>query len=131
MSGRRAMTPARKRRIHEREGGLCWHCKELAPMFGPDVRYDHFNVLWITGDDTDEAIKPAHTTCDAPKTAADLKTIGKIKRLIKNADPATRKQPRMKSRANPWPPKGEGKPIQARGFDKSKSRRLDGTAVTR
>lgn len=95
---RRAMTKARKRRIHERENGLCYHCLQPVPMFGPDVRYDHVIGVWITQRDLDEDVKPAHTTCDAPKTAADQGVIAKVKRLQIKNDPERRRPPRMRSR---------------------------------
>lgn len=113
MTVRRAMTPARKRRIWMREGSLCWHpnCRQPVPMTGPDVRYDHLGVLWITGDDSDEAIKPAHTSCDAPKTAADQGKVAKIKRLIRGNDPEARAARQAKKR-----------PIPNRGFQKPKTK---------
>lgn len=95
---RRAMTRARKRRIHEREGGLCYHCRLPVDMFGPGVRYDHRIGVWLTQRDEDADVFPAHTACDAPKTAADQGIIAKVKRIIRKADPATRKPSRMRSR---------------------------------
>lgn len=113
---RRTMTPARKRRIHEREGGLCYHCRLPVPQSGPDVRYDHIRPLWITGDDSDEAIKPAHTTCDKPKTAIDQAVIAKIKRILRKGDPEARKPSRMKSRG--FQKGGPKQRISSRPFQK-------------
>lgn len=118
---RRAMTPARKRRIWERDIGLCWLCGEPCDIEGPDVRYDHRNPLWITRDDSDEGISPAHTACDKPKTAIDQKIIAKVKRIIRKGDPETRKPPRMVSR-----PFGK-----SRGFDKGLRKRMNGTVERR
>lgn len=99
MSGlRKSMHLARKRRIHERDNGLCWLCRLPVEMTGPGVRYDHRNPLWITQDDSDEGISPAHTACDAPKTKIDQTIIAKVKRIIRKADPEARKPSRMKSR---------------------------------
>lgn len=111
MTARRAMTPARRRRIHEREGGLCWHCRLPVPMNGPGVRYDHIIELWISQDDSDGGIFPAHTACDAPKTAAGQRTIAKIKRLIRGNDPEARAARQAKKR-----------PIPNRGFDKPRTK---------
>lgn len=79
---RRSMTQARKRRIHERENGLCYHCGEPVPMTGPDVRYDHVIGVWLTERDEDGDVKPAHTWCDKPKTSNDQTVIAKVKRII-------------------------------------------------
>lgn len=83
---RRAMTSARKRRIHQRENGVCYHCGEPVEMFGPGVRYDHRVGVWIAQADEDADVFPAHTACDKPKTAADQAVIAHIKRLIRKAD---------------------------------------------
>lgn len=84
MTKRASMHAARKRRIHDREGGVCWICKQPVPMAGPEVRYDHRGVLWITGDDADAAIYPIHRKgCDETKTPKDLKRVAKTKRQIK------------------------------------------------
>lgn len=115
---RRQMTPARKRRIWERDEGKCWRCGEPVPMDGPEVRYDHRIPHWIAGDDSDDAISPSHTaTCDKTKTAQDQKDIAKIKRLIRKADPETRKPPQMRSRGFQ---KGVKRPIPSRPFPKKK-----------
>ena len=118
---RKAMTEARKRRIWTRDLGVCWLCALPVDMLGPDVRYDHRNPLWITRDDSDEGISPAHTACDAPKTAIDQAVIAKIKRIIRKGDPETRKPAKMRSR-----PFGK-----SRGFDKSLRKRMNGTVERR
>lgn len=77
---RRSMTPARKRRIHERENGLCGRCKEPVPMFGPEVEYDHYSQIAISCDDTDENVFPLHVDCHKAKTASDAKARAKVER---------------------------------------------------
>jgi hypothetical protein len=113
---RKAMTEARKRRIWTRDLGHCWLCAQPVDMLGPDVRYDHRNPLWITRDDSDEGISPAHLTCDAPKTKADQTLIAKIKRIIRKGDPTTRKPARMKSRG--FQKDGPKARLQSRPFPK-------------
>lgn len=100
MSNRRSMGSARKKRIWLREGGVCWICRLPVEESGPGVRYDHLGVLWITNDDSDEAIFPIHTACDKVKTyGSDLPTVAKIKRLIKANDPdRVKKESRLKGR---------------------------------
>lgn len=85
---RRAMTPARKRRIWEREGGICWMCTSPVDQSGPGVVYDHRGVKEIDGSDADEGIFPIHADpCNKIKTAADLTRIGKTRRQAKMGDP--------------------------------------------
>jgi len=96
MTVRRAMTPARMERIWSARGGLCGNCGEPVPMRGADVVYDHRFVLWITGDDSDDAIWPLHKACDQVKTPKDLKVIGHIRRIIKKSNPETRPKPKMR-----------------------------------
>lgn len=116
---RRGMHEARKRRIWERDGGLCWRCHEPVPMDGPEVTYDHRIGLWITLSDADESISPSHTfTCDKVKTAADQTTIAKIKRIIRKADPETRKPSQMRSRG--FAKGGPKQRIQSRPFAKKR-----------
>lgn len=101
MDERRAMTPARKRRIWEREHGICWLCTKPVPMEGPEVIYDHRNVLRISGSDDDGDIFPIHTEpCNRLKTAADKARIAKTNRQSKLT------RPREKSR----------RPLRSRGF---------------
>lgn len=81
LEARRAMTPARKRRIWTAWHGRCWFCRQPVPMEGPEVIYDHVTPLWLKGSDADEEIGPLHAEpCNRLKTAADLKRIAKTKR---------------------------------------------------
>jgi len=77
---RRSMTPARKQRIWDREGGLCKRCGEPVPMTGAEVEYDHYSQIAISQDDTDENVFPLHVDCHKAKTAADAKIRGKVER---------------------------------------------------
>jgi 5-methylcytosine-specific restriction protein A len=81
IDARRAMTPARKRRIWEARGRKCWFCSRPVDQEGPGVIYDHVGTLWITGSDADDGIAPIHAEpCNRIKTAADLTRIAKTKR---------------------------------------------------
>ena len=118
---RRAMTPARKKRIHEAWGGKCWFCRMPVPESGPEVVYDHVQTLYLTGSDADEAIGPIHAlTCNKIKTAADLTRIAKTKRQAKkfgvDHDPDAEKPPSR---------------LRSRGFDRALRKRFDGTVVPR
>lgn len=79
--GRRAMTEARKRRIHTKRKGKCWMCGQPVELDGPGVRYDHKIPLELGGADDDANIWPLHREpCDQIKTAADRKRIDKMRR---------------------------------------------------
>lgn len=107
------MTKARKRRIHEREGGVCWICNQPVAMEGPEVRYDHRDTLWITQSDDDATIFPIHRAgCDETKTPKDQSRIAKTKRQITMRVGAERKPT-----ANPIRSRGfsdQHRPLQSR-----------------
>lgn len=79
---RRAMTPARMKRIWEREGGVCWFCTKPVPMRGQGVvTYDHRIPFEIIQHDEDWNIYPIHRDpCDRIKTKADQARIAKVRR---------------------------------------------------
>ena len=120
MSERRAMTPARMRRIWEREAGICWFCTKPVPMRGGDlVRYDHRIPVEISQDDSDDGIYPIHREpCDRLKTAADQAKIAKVRRMSGLKGQAAR---RAKN----------GSQLKSRGFDKSQTRGFDGKVRAR
>lgn len=111
---RRAMTSARKARIHASRNGVCWLCGKPVPVSGPDVRFDHKLPLELGGSDDDANIWPIHREpCDRLKTQADAKRIAKMRRQ------ARMQEPKAPSR------------LRSRGFNKSITRRFDGTVVPR
>lgn len=79
---RRPMTPARMKRIWEREGGLCGECREPVPQRGGDlVRYDHRIPFEVCLHDEDWNIFPIHRDpCDLAKTARDQADIARARR---------------------------------------------------
>lgn len=104
------MTPARMKRIWEREKGICWLCTKPVPMRGGDlVRYDHRIPFEICQHDRDENIFPIHRhPCDALKFAADQEAIARARRRRKNHE------------GTATPTKN---PIQSRGFQKGGPKR--------
>lgn len=113
---RRAMTPARKARIHAAWGGRCWFCRMPVPVEGPEVVYDHVTQLWMKGSDADEDIGPIHAApCNKIKTAADAKARAKVKRIHKRQASETRSK----------------RPIRNRGFDTTKTKGFDGVVRDR
>jgi hypothetical protein len=108
---RKAMTPARKRRIHAQHKGLCTYCGQETEVSGPTVVYDHEIPLELGGSDDDGNIGPIHASpCNKIKTAADAKQIAKMRRQSKMDEP--REPSRIQSR-NEWP---KGQKIQSRPF---------------
>ena len=103
IDGRRKMTPARKKRIHEANGGRCVDCGAEVPVSGPNVIYDHDLILDIQGSDADEDIKPRCFSCNAKKTSADLTRIAKTRRQSRLSLDVPRAEPKMKSGKRIWP----------------------------
>lgn len=107
---RRPMTPARMRRIWEREGGVCWICTKPVAMRGAaNVTYDHRIPFEICQHDDDQNIFPIHREpCDRLKTAADQTRIAKTKAMAGETGQVARREkngPKMKSRPFPKGPK--------------------------
>ena len=95
---RKAMTPARKRRLHMAAGGICIWCREPVPVEGPGVIYDHDLALDLGGTNDDENIGPLHTKpCNAIKTANDAVLIAKNRRRRAREDGTRRQRQQIKS----------------------------------
>lgn len=84
---RGAMTPARKRRLHEAAGGKCRDCGISLPVMGPKVIYDHLipRELWEMADQ-DSNISPICRPCDKRKYPKDAADIAKARRLRTKAE---------------------------------------------
>lgn len=107
---RRAMTLARKERIHAAHLGRCEECQKPLPVSGPEVAYDHVVALALGGPDTDDNLQLLCTVpCHARKTAADLTAIAKAKRLAGETGQDRR-----------------GRGINSRGFDTTLTRGFNG-----
>ena len=113
---RRYLTKAQKVARWTALGSRCTMCGMPCEPYGPTVIWDHPKGVWF-GEETDpNTMEPHHKTpeCAGAKTAADATRRAKTKRLIKKLA-EERKPSRLKSR----------------GFDKSRSRKMDGTVVVR
>ena len=117
---RKPMTPARMKRIWERESGVCWFCTKPVPQRGGDlVRYDHRIPVEISQDDSDDGIYPIHREpCDRLKTAADQAKIAKVRRMSGLKGQAAR---RAKN----------GSRLKSGGFQKDLTKGFDGKVRTR
>lgn len=110
------MHEARKRRIWQREGGVCWVCGQPVEMLGPTVRYDHRGTLWITQSDADAGIFPIHRAkCDEAKTPQDQRRIAKTKRQMKMSLDVEKPPAKLRG-GSKLPGKGAGRKLQGGGF---------------
>lgn len=97
--------------IFERDGGICWICKGKIAANEPwDA--DHMLSRELGGSDDIENLAPAHRDpCHRNKSKEDVRLIAKGNRLIRKANPETRKRSKrpIPSRplvsANRWPRK--------------------------
>lgn len=118
---RGAMTPARMRRIWEREKGLCGECGQAVPMRGgARVRYDHRIPFEVCQHDEDWNIYPiCRDPCDILKTERDQGDIAKARRRrLKAEGVETRKK---KPIPGPGFQKGKSAPFPSRGFSPGKT----------
>ena len=114
---RKSFTKKQRLEIFTRAEGRC-QCgcgKKLQPGF----HIEHRNPLWRGGTNDIENLEAWIPACHASKTAGEASDRGKVNRLIKKADPLTRKPSRMQSRgfqtggpkqkipSRPWGKKGK------------------------
>jgi 5-methylcytosine-specific restriction protein A len=86
---------------YERAGGHCEVC--TAKLYPGKYRYDHRIPDALGGEPTLQNCVVQCVACDAPKTAADLTTIAKSKRIrAKHAGIKTTTRPLPGSRQSPW-----------------------------
>ena len=77
---RRSLTQLQRARIFDDAHGLCHLCG-LKIQAGQPWDVEHIIPLAMGGEDGGDNLRPAHKTCHAPKTAADVKAIAKVKRI--------------------------------------------------
>lgn len=112
---RKAMTPARRKRILDRDGHVCRH-----PGCGVTVglEVDHVVSLWMGGKEVDENLEALCSPHHKDKTAADAERRAKVKRLHKaghgGREKIEKKGPRLKGR--PFNSNGPKVKIPSRPF---------------
>lgn len=111
---RPSMTKARRARIWERDGGVCYICGEKVAL-GEAWDVEH-RIAWaLSFDDSDDNLAVAHKDgCHSTKTKADVKSIARAKRMAGE----TGQQARRK--------KENYRPIPSKPFDKTVTRGFDG-----
>ena len=100
---RPAIGKSRRARIFLAHGGICWLCKLKIAADAPyDI--DHQVSRELGGSDEDDNLAPAHKDCHKAKTKADVKAIAKSNRIIRKANPETRKKTKhpIQSRKTAW-----------------------------
>jgi len=79
---RRRMNTTRRARIFQDANGVCHICGEQIDGTRERWDADHVIPLEISGDDSDDNLRPAHERCHRAKTAqTDVPTIAKCKRV--------------------------------------------------
>ena len=98
-------------RIFLSHEGVCWLCKL---KIGANEPYDidHQVSRELGGSDDDDNLAPAHKECHRAKSKDDVRMIAKSNRIIRQADPKTRRLTRHPIRSNR---KIASRPFQQRG----------------
>ena len=104
---RRALSPARKKRIAERRNWiapdgepLCLEAGKVVLLrTGETAEFDHAVQLALGGSDTDDNLRPVSPEFHKAKTKADSKARGKVRRLTGANKPKPKR---------PWPKRGFG-----------------------
>jgi hypothetical protein len=114
---RRYMTSAEKVRRWEELGKCCTVCHLPCDPYGSTVVWDHRLQLAIGGTNDLSNMECHHNSpeCSGAKTRSDATARAKVKRIIAKENGETKLK----------------RPIKSRGFDKTKTRRLDGTIKER
>jgi 5-methylcytosine-specific restriction endonuclease McrA len=92
---RKAMTPKRRAEAFLACAGRCNACGEK--ITGP-YEVDHRVSLFFGGSEDLSNLECLHPACHRAKTIGEAPRNAKVRRIIKSADPDTRKPSRMKSR---------------------------------
>lgn len=77
---RRAMSPMRRLRIWEANGGRCILCSKKIDGVREPWTIEHLRALGLGGDDSDENCGPAHERCRREKDKNDVNAIARAKR---------------------------------------------------
>lgn len=92
---RRSMSPARRKRILERDGHACRLCGEKDGRF----EIDHMHEVWLDGPDDDDNLQTLCVACHAIRTLDGAKRRAKVKRIRGE----TCNGPKQKIQSRPFP----------------------------
>jgi hypothetical protein len=113
---RKRLTLAERNLLLIRQGFRCG-CGCGGTLIEAAVIDEHLIPLELSGTNDLKNRALYLVDCAKKKTRKDRKAIAHVHRLLKKADPATRKKTR--------------RPIKSRGFDRSLRKKLDGSVVRR
>lgn len=111
---RRRMSTTRRARIFSAAGGICHLCGQPIDGTREEWDADHVIALEISGDDSDENLRPAHKRCHIDKTAKqDAPAIAKAKRVQAKHNGAWRPKSTIPgSRGSKWKRKISGETVR-------------------
>lgn len=121
---RPSMSKARRARIWERDGGVCYLCG-LKVAAGVDWEAEHVIPWALSFDDSDQNLKVAHKDgdCHAAKTKVDVKRIAKAKAQAGETGQRARRERRQAAEAERGVTHKPKAKIAARGFEKGPKRK--------
>lgn len=107
---RRRMSTTRRARIFAAANGVCHICGEQIDGTRERWDADHVIPLEISGDDSDENLRPAHERCHRAKTAKeDAPAIAKCKRVAAKHNGSSKPKGTLPgSRNSKWKRKVDG-----------------------
>lgn len=116
---KRRMTPARRKRILERDGHACRICSCTEGPF----EIDHHLPIWLGGSDDDENLRTLCLNCHKGETKAGTKARAKGNRIRAKLNGKRRAKHKIQSRDFPKPPPGykpnwPKRKLRGRGFGK-------------
>ena len=77
----RRMSTSRRARIFAAANGVCHICETVIDGTREPWEVEHVIALEISGDDSDDNLRPAHVACHKAKTREDAGRIAKAKRV--------------------------------------------------
>lgn len=101
---RKARTSQVAQMLFDRQGGVCGICRTFLGVSPFEI--DHMAALALGGSNGLGNLWAICVPCHRSKTKRDMKAIAKVKRLIRQANPETRKIPKRKIRSRGFPKRG-------------------------
>ena len=140
MTERRSMTKSQLLLLecllkHQKAVIPCHRCR-IALQWGDKIEREHIHPLALGGSDTPDNWRFSHADCHAVQTKKDVKAIAKGKRIQgkkqerfsgprRGADVLVDEE--APTAGGKWP----GRKLQGRGFDKTHTKKFDGTVTAR
>lgn len=71
MTKRKRIGAAKRIRVFDAASGICHMCKHPINPWKERWDVEHFDPLWLGGEDNEANMRPAHKDCHAVKSAAE------------------------------------------------------------